>query len=413
MLQITGVKHQVLNAKQHAKEAAIIAQAGRVGAVTIATNMAGRGTDIVLGGNFEIMANNKLLADGIAPDTLPLEEKRQKYAKLHEELREEQKTVLELGGLHVIGTERHESRRIDNQLRGRAGRQGDPGSSKFFLSIDDDLMRIFGAETIRNVMNRLGSPDGEAIGHRWLNSSIAGMQKKVEGQNFDVRKHLKEYDDVMNLQRREIYGLRRRILLGEDLKDEILEQIAGAVEDTVLKYAPTRSYSEHWNIAGLCEEAMTSFGVPYKISEEEIESKQQDDIFDEIWDLVKANHEDKEARYGADPMRRFERAVFLMVIDSLWKDHLFEMDHLRDSVQFRAYGQKNPLYEYQREALKMFKELRVAIAKAVSGYLFRLEQAAPSAGAQANHGNTNVSASGPTSTSPTDGKPKKTYVKYF
>ncbi|MCL2219656.1 MAG: preprotein translocase subunit SecA [Chitinispirillia bacterium] len=375
LLLRAGIQHEVLNAKHHAKEAAIVAQAGRVGAVTIATNMAGRGTDIVLGGNFEIMANNKLIAEGISPESTALEEKRRKYAKLYEELRDEQKRVLELGGLHIIGTERHESRRIDNQLRGRAGRQGDPGSSKFFLSIDDDLMRIFGAERIRAVMDRLGTPEGEPISHRWVSGSIAGAQKRVEGRNFDIRKHLKDYDDVMNLQRREIYGLRQRILRGENLKDEMLDQIAGALEDSVLKFAPDKSFSDNWNLNGLYEDAQTAFGVVYRVPEDDVNSKQQDDVFDEMWVLIKARYEEKEARFGAEAMRRFERAVFLMVIDNLWKDHLFEMDHLRGGVQFRAFGQKNPLYEYQREGLKMFKELRGAIAREVSGYLFRLEKA--------------------------------------
>ncbi|MCL2183874.1 MAG: preprotein translocase subunit SecA [Chitinispirillia bacterium] len=405
MLLRAGIQHEVLNAKHHAKEAAIVAQAGRVGAVTIATNMAGRGTDIVLGGNFEITVNNKLAAEGVLPDTVTLEEKRLKYAKLYEEMRDEQKKVLELGGLHIIGTERHESRRIDNQLRGRAGRQGDPGSSKFFLSIDDDLMRIFGAERIRAVMDRLGTPEGEAISHRWVSGSIAGAQKRVEGRNFDIRKHLKDYDDVMNLQRREIYGLRQRILRGENLKDEMLDQIAASLEDLVLKYAPDKSFSDDWNLNALYEEAQTAFGIVYRIPEDDVNSKIQDDVFDEMWILIKARYEEKEARYGAEGMRKFERAVFLMVIDNLWKDHLFEMDHLKGGVQFRAFGQKNPLYEYQREGLKMFRELRSAIAKEVSGYLFRLEKAERAvstafSGARTVHDSSASFTTGPSSTSP-------------
>lgn len=374
LLLRAGVQHEVLNAKQHAKEATIVAQAGRLGAVTIATNMAGRGTDIVLGGNFEIMANNELLKEGIEPDSLTLEEKRQKFPKLYEKTREEHEKVLKLGGLHIIGTERHESRRIDNQLRGRAGRQGDPGSTKFFLSIDDDLMRIFGAERIRAVMDRLGTPEGEAISHRWVSGSIAGAQKRVEGRNFDIRKHLKEYDDVMNLQRREIYGLRQRILRGENLKDEILDQIASTLEEIIEKHTPERRYSENWNLDGLYEEVQTSFGVVYRVSEREIESKTQDELFDDIWKLVKDKYEEKEQRFGTSMMRQFERGVFLMVIDTQWKDHLFEMDHLKGGVQFRAFGQKNPLFEYQREGLAMFKELRSAIAREVSSYIFRLEK---------------------------------------
>ncbi|MDR2579165.1 MAG: preprotein translocase subunit SecA [Chitinispirillales bacterium] len=389
MLLRAGIQHEVLNAKHHAKEAMIVAQAGRIGAVTIATNMAGRGTDIVLGGNFEAMANNELLKQNTDPYTVTLEEKRQKFVKLYEKTREEHQKVLSLGGLHIIGTERHESRRIDNQLRGRAGRQGDPGSSKFFLSIDDDLMRIFGAERIRAVMDRLGTPEGEAISHRWVSSSIAGAQKRVEGRNFDIRKHLKEYDDVMNLQRREIYGLRQRILSGENLKDEILDQIASALEAIVIKHAPDRAFSENWNLDGLYEEAQTVFGVVYRIHEDKVSAAQQEDTFDELWKLVKERYEEKEARFGADAMRNFERSVFLMVIDTLWKDHLFEMDHLKGGVQFRAFGQKNPLFEYQREGLTMFRELRANVAREISNYLFRLErverQPGVFAGARAVH----------------------------
>jgi len=374
MLLRAGIQHEVLNAKHHAKEATIVAQAGRLRAVTIATNMAGRGTDIMLGGNFEITANNKLIAEDIAPDTLTLEEKRQKFAKLYEELRNEHEEVVKLGGLHIIGTERHESRRIDNQLRGRAGRQGDPGSSKFFLSIDDDLMRIFGAERIRTMMDRLGTPEGEAISHPWVSGSIAGAQKRVEGRNFDVRKHLKEYDDVMNLQRREIYGLRKRILDGENLKDEIMEQIAAALEEIVLKHAPERAYSDTWNLNGLYEEVQTVFGVLYQIPEDRLQAIHQEEVYDELWALTKERYEEKEARFTSDMMRQFERSVFLMVIDNLWKDHLFEMDHLKGGVQFRAFGQKNPLFEYQREGLTMFKELRSAISRDVSKYLFHMER---------------------------------------
>jgi preprotein translocase subunit SecA len=384
MLLRAGVKHEVLNAKQHAKEAAIVAQAGRLGAVTIATNMAGRGTDIVLGGNFEAMANHKLHGEGIDPETLTLDEKRKKFAKLFAEVSEEHEKVLSPGGLHIIGTERHESRRIDNQLRGRAGRQGDPGSSKFFLSIDDDLMRIFGAERIRLLMDKLGAQEGDVISHRWVSSSIAGAQKRVEGRNFDIRKHLKEYDDVMNLQRREIYGLRQRILRGENLKDEILDQIATAVEDTVMKYAPERVYSEEtWNLNGLRDEAQTAFGVTYRADDVKLASMNQKELFDELWALVEAHYSEKEERHGAEAMRRFERGVFLMVIDDLWKDHLFEMDHLKGGVQFRAFGQKNPLFEYQREGLQMFRELRANIAKEVSNAIFRLERVErrPGAGA--------------------------------
>lgn len=374
LLQRSGIEHQVLNAKQHAKEAAIIAQAGRLGAVTIATNMAGRGTDIVLGGNFEVMANYELMKDDIDPDNITLEEKRVKFPKLYEMTKSEQKKVTELGGLHIIGTERHESRRIDNQLRGRAGRQGDNGSSKFFLSLDDDLMRIFGSERIAAIMDRLGAEDGEVISHPLVSRSIGNAQKRVEGRNFEIRKHLKEYDDVMNLQRMEIYGLRQRILRGEDLKDEILDQIAGCLEEIIFKHTTNGKSAEEWALPSLYSDVQTAFGVNYKISEEKMGTISQDNLFDEIWKLVKEKYQDKEKRFGEALMRQFERGVFLMVIDNLWKDHLYEMDHLKGGVQYRAFGQKNPLYEYQREGLKMFEELRNSIAREVSSYIFRLER---------------------------------------
>jgi preprotein translocase subunit SecA len=373
LLQRAGVEHEVLNAKHHAKEAAIVAQAGRLGAVTIATNMAGRGTDIVLGGNFEILSNHELLKEGIEPDELTLEEKRKKYAKLYEKTKEEHEKVVSLGGLHIIGTERHESRRIDNQLRGRSGRQGDPGSTKFFLSLDDDLMRIFGSERIAAIMDRLGAEEGEVISHSMVSRAIGNAQKRVEGRNFEIRKHLKEYDDVMNLQRMEIYGLRQRILRGEDLREEILDQIAACLEGIVLRHTREGKFPENWDLQSLYAEIQTTFGITYRIAEAEAGSKTQDSLFDDIWKLVKEKYQEKERRFGSAVMRQFERGVFLMVIDNLWKDHLYEMDHLKGGVQYRAYGQKNPLYEYQREGLKLFEELRDSIAKEVSNYIFRLE----------------------------------------
>ena len=368
-----GITHEVLNAKQHAKEATIIAQAGRLKAVTIATNMAGRGTDIVLGGNFEIMSNNELIKEGIDPDDLTMDEKRKKFAKLYKQLAEEHIKVVELGGLHIIGTERHEARRIDNQLRGRAGRQGDSGSSKFFLSLDDDLMRIFGSERIAAVMDRLGAQEGEVISHPFVSRSIGSAQKRVEARNFEIRKHLKEYDDVMNLQRNEIYGLRQRILKGEDIKDEMLDQSAATLEAIIYKYTQKGAYPENWNLKELYSEVQTLFGVVYRIPDTELNSKTQDILFDDVWKEIKTRYEEKEQRVGSQIMRQLERGVFLMVIDNLWKDHLYEMDHLKGGVQYRAYGQKNPLYEYQREALKAFEELRDSISREVSSLIFRVE----------------------------------------
>jgi preprotein translocase subunit SecA len=373
LLMRAGIQHEVLNAKQHAKEAQIIAQAGRLKAITIATNMAGRGTDIVLGGNFEATANNELLKEGIAVEDLTLEEKRQRYAKLFKQLEDEHVKVVELGGLHIVGTERHEARRIDNQLRGRSGRQGDPGSSKFFLSLDDDLMRIFGSERIAAIMDRLGAQEGEMISHPFVTRSIGSAQKRVEARNFEIRKHLKEYDDVMNLQRKEIYGLRQRILKGEDIKEEILDQLAGTLEDIIYKHTGDGKNPDSWNLRDLDKELQTSMGVTFQPVEGAPRPSKQDAIFDEIWKLVKARYEEKEQRLTPQIMRQFERGVCLMVIDNLWKDHLYEMDHLKGGVQYRAYGQKNPLYEYQREGVKMFEELRSSIARDVTSFIFRLE----------------------------------------
>jgi preprotein translocase subunit SecA len=319
------------------------------------------------------MASNELFKEGIEPEDLTLDEKRSKYAKLLKQLDEEHKKVVELGGLHIIGTERHESRRIDNQLRGRAGRQGDPGSSKFFLSLDDDLMRIFGSERIAAVMDRLGAEEGEVISHPFVTRSIGGAQRRVEGRNFEIRKHLKEYDDVMNLQRNEIYGLRQRIVKGEDVRNEMLDQAASTLEDVIFKHTSGGKFPEDWDLKGLYGAVQSVFGIIYRIPEDKIAGKTQDTLFDEIFAEVKKHYEEKENRVGLNVMRHLERGVFLMVIDNLWKDHLYEMDHLKSDVQYRAYGQKNPLYEYQSEALKAFEELRDSIAKEVTSLIFRVE----------------------------------------
>jgi preprotein translocase subunit SecA len=372
MLLRAGVKHEVLNAKQHAKEAAIVAQAGRVGAVMIATNMAGRGTDIVLGGNFQKMVDDEIVNDGMDPADFTMEEKRQRYAKLYKQLQEEHDQVVAAGGVHIVGTERHESRRIDNQLRGRAGRQGDPGSSKFFLSLDDDLMRIFGSSRIANIMDRLGVQEGEVISHPWVSRSIGNAQRRVELRNFEIRKHLKEYDDVMNIQRSRIYGLRQRILRGENIKDEIHEQIATYLEDTIVKYTG-KGNPENWILKDLYADLMTTCGCTYRVPDAELPATTQESLFDNIWKEIKQRYDEKEARFGDKVMRAFERGVFLMVIDNLWKDHLYVMDHLKEGVRYSGYGQKNPLYEYQREGRKLFEELLGTLAKEATSYVFRME----------------------------------------
>ena len=238
-------------------------------------------------------------------------------------------------------------------------------------------MRIFGSERIATIMSKLGAEDGEVISHPIVSRAIANAQKRVEGRNFEIRKHLKEYDDVMNLQRTEIYGLRQRILRGEDLKEDIMDQIAGCLEEIVLKHTMSDKYPENWNLSALYADVQATFGIAYRISQEELTTKTQETLFDDVAKRIRDRYEEKERRFGSPVMRQFERAVFLMVIDNLWKDHLYEMDHLKGGVQYRAFGQKNPLYEYQREGLKMFAELRQNISREVASYLFRLERAEP------------------------------------
>ena len=371
LLVKAGITHEVLNAKNHTREASIVAQAGRKGAVTIATNMAGRGTDIKLGGNFEALAYDKLIMDGEDPEAFTLEEMIARYPKMYEEIKSEAKEVLAAGGLQVIGTERHESRRIDNQLRGRSGRQGDPGYSKFFLCLDDDLMRIFGSERIAGIMDRLGAEEGEVISHPFVSKAISNAQRRVEGRNFEIRKHLKDYDDVMNYQRSEIYGLRHRILNGDDIKSEILDQFAGSLEDIVLGNCD--STNDSWNVADLELQLATIFGITIDKEEINLAEISQGDLFDYLWKSINEFYNTKESRIGSDRMRDLERGAFLMTIDDLWKNHLYEMDHLKDGVQYRSFGQKNPLFEYQKEGLKLFEQLRSLIAQKISGMLFQFE----------------------------------------
>jgi preprotein translocase subunit SecA len=289
-------------------------------------------------------------------------------------MREEHGKVVAAGGLHIIGTERHESRRIDNQLRGRAGRQGDPGSSKFFLSLDDDLMRIFGSGRMQSWMSKLGVKEGEVIMHPWVTRSISSAQKRVEGRNFEVRKHLKEYDDVMNLQRGVVYGLRQRALRGEDLKAVILEQSEIYLEEAILKHTEGKGGPDSWNLEGLYGELMTSCGSTYRVTPEQLGGITQKTLYEGILADIAQRYEEKSLRLGDPTMRAFERSVMLMVIDNLWKDHLYEMDHLKGGVQYTAYGQKNPLFEYQRQGRKMFEEMMNTLAHEVIGYVFRLER---------------------------------------
>ena len=321
MLEKEGIPHEVLNAKNHGREAEIIQYAGHKDKVTIATNMAGRGTDIALGPG-----------------------------------------VTELGGLHVLGTERHESRRIDNQLRGRSGRQGDPGSSQYFLSLDDNLMRIFGGDNVKNLMNRFGVGEDEVITHPIVSRSIRGAQRRVESQSFDIRKHLLDYDNVMNEQRKVIYGLRRRILNGEDIRDEIMNRIEDACDIKVSNYIPAKSYAEQWNLEGLHEDLQRTLGMEYSLTLDEAVSKTPEQVLDEIIDLCKVRY-DKLTKIIPDvDFRNIERRFLLMTIDQVWKEHLYAMDQLKDAIRFHGYAQKDPLMVYKNDGFKMFESCMEKIA---------------------------------------------------
>jgi preprotein translocase subunit SecA len=325
LLKREGVKHEVLNAKQHEKEAQIIAHAGQMGMVTIATNMAGRGTDIVLG-------------DG----------------------------VVERGGVHILATERHESRRIDNQLRGRSGRQGDPGTSRFYLSLEDDLLRIFGSDRIKGLMGRLGMDDGEPIEHRLVSNAIEKAQKRVESHNFDIRKHLLEYDDVMNKQREVIYSQRRQILSGISLEEDLMDMADELVEDIIQEYTANKM-PEEWDLKALGDATYRQFG--FRVSLENLEGDLQETLFD----LVKQRFEAKQAEISPEVFRELQQMVMLQIVDNHWKEHLLSMDHLRDGIGLRGYAQVDPLREYQREGYEIFMDLIHRIKADSVGTLFHLQ----------------------------------------
>lgn len=369
LLKRASIPHQVLNAKHHEKEAYIVAQAGRKGAVTISTNMAGRGTDILLGGNPEFMTKEYFRKQG-RDGNVPKEEWEAAFQKFKAQTDREHDEVVRLTGLHVLGTERHEARRIDNQLRGRAGRQGDPGSSRFYVSLEDDLMRIFGGERVKNLMLRLGMEEGVPIESRLITKRIEAAQKAVEAQNFEARKHLLEYDDVMNKQREAIYGMRRQVLEGADLKDEMLaiaDDIVGGILDT---HCPKTAHPEQWNLNALRRELWTQFGLdlrsegidPNKLDLEELEEK--------ILALLHRRYEEKERQLGAEQMRRLERIIRLQIVDSQWKDHLLTMDHLKEGIGLRGYAQKDPLVEYKRESFGLFQEMLERVDTETLRYLF-------------------------------------------
>jgi preprotein translocase subunit SecA len=348
-----GIEHKVLNAKYHEKEAEIIAQAGRPGALTIATNMAGRGTDILLGGNWE--------AEVAALDNPTAEQ----IAQIKADWQKRHQQVLEAGGLHVIASERHESRRIDNQLRGRAGRQGDAGSSRFYLSLEDSLMRIFASDRVKNFMKALGMQSGEAIEHRMVTNAIEKAQRKVEGRNFDIRKQLLEYDDVANEQRKVIYHMRNSLLAAENIGETIIGFRQEVLDATISQHIPPQSLPEQWDVAGLEAALASDFAIKLPIQQwlDEDERLYEETLREKLLSEITTAYHEKEDQAGAEALRSFEKQIVLRVLDDLWKDHLSTMDHLRHGIHLRGYAQKNPKQEYKRESFTLFQELLDSIKR--------------------------------------------------
>jgi preprotein translocase subunit SecA len=401
LLKKKGVRHWVLNAKQHEKEAEIVAQAGSKGMVTIATNMAGRGTDILLGGNPEFMAKQECVKKGIAQplraaqgkvqatvdDTkstvwyyagneyvVPTEQWTEVFNRYKAQTDKEHDEVIAAGGLHIFGTERHEARRIDNQLRGRAGRQGDPGSSRFYLSLEDDLMRIFAKEWVSNLLQRLGMEEGVPIESRMISRRIEGAQKAVEAQNFEARKHLLEYDDVMNKQREAVYGLRHQLLEGVDQKELILEDyVSGILSDLMDQFCALKVHAADWDLKGLKDAIFTRFGVDILAEGVKPETLNRQELGDAIFDKLKARYDAKEKLIGPDAMRYHERMIMLSVLDSQWKDHLRDMDHLKEGIGLRGYGQHDPLVEYKRESFDMFEAMMQRSQEETVRYLYLMQ----------------------------------------
>lgn len=389
LLKREGIPHEVLNAKYHEREAEIVAQAGRFNSVTIATNMAGRGTDIVLGGNPEFLAKEEMKKKGLADEILALVdshfdtddgavlEAREGYRKLHDKYkvetdRENQK-VIDAGGLHIIGTERHESRRIDNQLRGRAGRQGDPGSSRFYISLEDDLMRLFGGERIINLIDTLKMPEDEPLEHNMLTKSIENAQKKVEGNNFGIRKHVLKYDDVMNKQREVIYGERKKVLAGENLRSHIQDMAKNLVEESVAMYTSQGRYPEEWDLEGLENYIGNLFNVAKFMPITDIESLTKEMLIEAIMKTAEDKYKKKEMDFGEERFREIERVVLLQVVDSKWMDHIDAMDQLRQGIGLRAYGQEDPVRAYQNEGFEMFNEMTRSISEDTVRFLYQVE----------------------------------------
>ena len=401
LLKKKGIKHVVLNAKFHEREAEIVAQAGRKGSVTIATNMAGRGTDILLGGNPEFMAKQECVKKGLAQRVgvaqgkiegkaedgkttlfyyagqeyiVATDQWEQIFNRYKAETDKEHDDVVGTGGLFILGTERHEARRIDNQLRGRAGRQGDPGASRFYLSLEDDLMRIFAKEWVSNLLQRLGMEEGVPIESRLITKRIEAAQKAVEAQNFEARKHLLEYDDVMNKQREAVYGLRRRLLEGLDQKDLILEDyVTSILSDLLDKFASRDVHAEDWDVKGLKDAIFTRFGVDILAEGVKPETLNRQELGDAIFDKLKQRYDAKEGLIGPDAMRHHERMIMLSVLDSQWKDHLLNMDHLREGIGLRGYGQHDPVVEYKRESFDMFEEMMKRFQEDTVRYLYLMQ----------------------------------------
>jgi preprotein translocase subunit SecA len=426
-LRKAGIPHQILNAKQHEREAKIVAQAGRKGAVTVSTNMAGRGTDILLGGNPEAMTReyclkNKLAlpyapagsvigngnenaSDGETPKEtsqeaaagtngagnvpmvlfqqegkifqVPLEQWKPIFDQYAEQCRSEHDEVVAMGGLHILGTERHEARRIDNQLRGRAGRQGDPGSSRFYLSLEDDLLRIFGGERVQKFMYMLGMKEGIPIESRLISKRIENAQKAVEAQNFEARKHLLEYDDVMNKQRETIYSIRRSVLEGKEQKDEVLALTEDLMTGLVDAYCPREQHPDQWNIAQLSGEVLKQFGLDLKTAGIDPLQMNHDQLLDALLEKTRTRYEDKEKQFTSKVMRWLERHITLDIVDAQWKDHLLTLDHLKEGIGLRGYGQVDPLVEFKKEAFTLFEDMMDRIDTEVVRFLYLMQPARP------------------------------------
>ena len=370
LLKEKGVPHQVLNARYHEQEAQIVAQAGSPGAVTIATNMAGRGTDIQLGGNVEMRVDQELGAE--ADESL----KADLEARIRTEVEGLKRKALDAGGLYVIGTERHESRRIDNQLRGRSGRQGDPGRSKFFLSLEDDLMRIFGSERMDAMLVKLGLQEGEAIVHPWINKALEKAQQKVEARNFDLRKNILKYDDVSNDQRKVIFEQRREIMEEEDVAETVADMRQSAIEDAVAKHIPENAYPEQWDVGGLREELRRAVNLDLPVEDwAREEGIAEEEVRERALKAASEAYAAKASRIGPENMRFIEKAILLQTLDQLWREHLLALEHLRQVVGFRGYAQRDPLNEYKSEAFSLFESLLSRLREVVTGNMMRVELA--------------------------------------